>query len=55
MTLSYSETKTCTRCGRHLPRERFGKVRKDRSWLRAKCNECEAARRRDARKGKTNG
>ena len=44
------ETKFCRRCERQLPLDAFGRVRADRPWLRSKCKECEAERRRDSRK-----
>lgn len=50
MTMTDTQTKRCTRCYRVLPLDCFGKVRADRPWLRSKCNDCEAERRRLARK-----
>lgn len=43
-------TKRCTKCGQAKPLSAFGRVRKDRDWLRPKCNLCEAERRRNSRK-----
>lgn len=45
-----TQAKQCTRCRRVLPLDAFGRVRADRDWLRSKCNDCEAERRRDARR-----
>lgn len=55
MTMTATQTKRCTACGRALPLDAFGKIRKDRPWLRSKCNACESARisnyRKEARRG----
>ncbi|MFG6476390.1 hypothetical protein ACFXP7_08355 [Microbacterium sp. P06] len=49
------ESKFCTRCKRQLPIDAFGLVRPDRPWRRSKCNECEAERKRESRKGTHHG
>lgn len=53
--MTTNDVKTCTRCRRTLPASTFGRVRADRDWLRSKCNNCEAERRRNSRKGAHRG
>ncbi|GAA3020204.1 hypothetical protein JOE64_001685 [Microbacterium dextranolyticum] len=49
MTMTDTHTKRCTRCRRVLSFDAFGKVRADREWLRAKCNDCAAELQRERR------
>lgn len=44
-----AQTKTCTKCGRDLPKEAFGKHARTRDGLQPYCKKC----RSEARKGKT--